>query len=144
MKNIMSLMVTQKKSKTKKVKEVSQDSIHSHITMDFIPYINHGSVYSDNHQKKDTRDLIMCADDEKLDEKHQLNDRDYITHKLIHEQRIHLSSEQNRQLINYTLKLLMPQKSIDNFKKQGLTIKEISDHFMVHSEIVYMRLNLTE
>lgn len=143
MKNIMPLMVSQKKS-TQKVKKNTLEVSKPPIKLDFIPYINFDFTFDKYHQSKRTRDLILSPEDEELSRKHLFSDREYITKKLFHEYRIHLSSEQNRQLINYTLKLIMPEKTMKQFKKQGMTVKEMSDHFMVQTHIVYMRLNLTE
>jgi len=144
MKNILSLMVTQKKSKKNSVKINIEDPAEPQLELNFVPYINFGFINDELHQTKRTRELIMCPDDKKTNEIYLFDDRDYISRKLIHEKREYLTVEQNRRLINYTLKLLIPQSSVDKFKKLGLTIKEISDQFMVHTEIVYMRLNLPE
>jgi hypothetical protein len=142
MKNIMGLMVTQKKSKHK-LEKSGVKSTEPNEPMIFIPYINYGLIFKEN-QSYITRELIMTDEDKKVKDRHPITDRDYISNKILHEQRIHLSTKQNKQLINYTLKLIMPEKIMNQFKKQGMTIKQISDHFMVHTDIIYMRLNLIE
>lgn len=143
MKNILSLMVTQKTSHKKLAEKVTETSQLQPV-LSFTPYINLGLIYDELNQSKPTRDLIMSLEDEKETKRFLFSDRDYISRKLIHENREHLTAIQNRKLINLTLKQLIPETKINKFKKQGLTIKNISDYFMVHTEIVYMRLNLTE
>jgi hypothetical protein len=142
MKNIMALMVTQKKSTHKNIKS-GEKPIEPIEPMAFIPYIKYGLIYEYN-KSQITRELIMTEDDKKLKDRHFISDRDYISNKILHEQRVYLSNKKNRQLINYTLKLIMPEKMMSQLKKEGMTIKAISDHFMVHTDIVYMRLNLVE
>lgn len=139
----MSLMVTQKKSHKKLAVKVTDTSPLQPV-LSFTPYINFGLIYDELKQSKRTRDLIMSFEDEKENKRFLFSDRDYISRKLIHEKREHLTALQNSKLVNLTLKQLIPENKINKFKKQGLTINKISDYFMVHTDIVYMRLNLTE
>lgn len=139
----MSLMVTQKKSHKKLAIKIT-DSPPLQPVLSFTPYINFGLIYDELKQGKRTRDLIMSLEDEKENKRFLFSDRDYISRKLIYEKRENLTAIQNRKLVSLTLKQLIPENKINEFKKQGLTINKISDYFMVHTEIVYMRLNLTE
>ncbi|MDX2503631.1 MAG: hypothetical protein QNL62_04030 [Gammaproteobacteria bacterium] len=139
----MSLMVTQKKSHKKLAIKIT-DSSPLQPVLSFTPYINFGLIYDELMQSKRTRNLIMSLEDEKENKKFLFSDRDYISRKLIHEKRENLTAIQIRKLVSLTLKQLIPENKINEFKKQGLTINKISDYFMVHTEIVYMRLNLTE
>lgn len=136
-------MVTQKKIHKKTVKNVVGPSLLQPV-LSFIPYINFGFIFDEMQQSKPTRDLIMSPADEKENKRFLFSDRDYISRKLIHEKRENLTAVQNRKLVNLTLKLLIPENKINRLKKQGLTINKMSNYFMVHTEIIYMRLNLTE
>ncbi|NOQ80120.1 MAG: hypothetical protein GQ546_12060 [Gammaproteobacteria bacterium] len=143
MKNILSLMVTQKKSNQKKEALISASPSQIKQELHFIPYINYGSIYDEFQKSKRTRNLIMTPEDEVESKVYLFDDKDYVSYKLIHEKREHLTPAQNRSLVKYTLKLLIPQKNVNEFKKQGFTIKKIAEFFMVHTNIIYMRLNLT-
>lgn len=143
MKNILSLMVSQKRNRPKAKKTRPSEQLRTGTELEFTPYINFGIAHDKQHQNKCTRTLIMSTEDKKVNKRYWYDDRDYISWKLIHEKREYLTIEQNRKLVNNTLKLLISQKKVDDFKKSVMTIKEFSDQYMVHLEIIYMRINLT-